>query len=807
MTASTLGPYAQAAQTYRQNGWLGVLPVTGKSENLPTAHTGREGTDPDATTISQWINGRGRDNVALRLPDTVLGIDVDAYDGRRGAETITWFEINVGSEFPATWRSTSREDDASGIYFFRVPGGMAWPSSLGRDSNVEIIRRAHRYAVVWPSVHPDTNRVYRWYRPDGTVSDEPPSIMDLPELPVPWRDAILSTGRGARESTRDRSTGEDGGGTGGGAVTGVGRPDHGDEDADTFDYDGRPVDVDDIFENGIEPGQQNNVLYAYLSSLRARNAKRIEMITLGWALIERCRNSRDDDPWTISDVVAKVDEVRRDYAPGANVSGLSPALREWAERLQHGQVGEDEAPPRDPFATDLGNTLRFARLMKDKVRYASDENRWYVWDGNRWAVDTTNQVLELTIQVVDDIRLDAMSEADADARAAWIRWAQQSENIARRKAVLDGAKGNPELVLTADQFDRDPWILVVKNGTIDLRTGELRPSDPNDLCTHQADVTYDPDADCPQWKEHIKFVTCDSRELGVYLMCMAGYSLTGLTSERAFWFLEGTGSNGKNVFVEPIMDVMGSYATAANNSLLTGGEDQHPTILADLRGKRFVFVDEVRQGKRLNVERIKALTGSKRVKARRMREDFFEFDAQFKIWVAGNGEPKIGDPSDGAWTRLKQIPFEAKVQSGQLKQDYARWLFDNEGSGILNWLLRGIEHWRSLTPQQRMALEPGKVKDATDEHRYVEDEVTQFVEEFGLTWTGNQHDVIAVPVLYQLYRNWALIDQGTKPADVLTNIAFGRRLGIKMGTKSTKQRMDGYPRPVNVYIGWTLAHG
>lgn len=797
MTVPTLGPYAQSAQVYRQNGWLGVLPVVGKSGNLPIDHTGRTGSDPDAVLISQWINGRGSDNVCLRLPDTVIGIDVDAYDNRNGAQTLAWFEQNVGSPLPPTWTSTSRDDGDSRIYFYRVPEGIGWPSDLGRGSNVEIIRRQHRYAVVWPSVHPDTSRRYRWYKPDLAEADEGdiPRVDDLAELPQEWIDAI--TTRGGRH--RGSSAGGTPGLNGSGGRDGL---DHSEEDVDAFTRDGEPIDIAQLYDDGIAPGDQNNLLFGYLCSLRELGLRRIEMIALAGKLMERSRDQHGREPWTEQDIIGLVDRVRSTYGPQQSGLGdLSPAMREFAQRLRAGEVADDEDIPRDPLATDLGNTLRFVRLMKDRVRYAADENRWYVWDGNRWAVDLTNQVLELTIAVVDDIRAEAMTINDTDERQRWINWAHQSESMARRKSIMDGARANQEIVVTADQFDADPWLLVVRNGTVDLRTGKLRDSNPRDLCTMQASVTFDANADCPKFREHVDFVACGDKELANYLVIQAGYSLTGMISERSFYFLEGTGRNGKNVFVEPILNVMGSYATVASSSLLTGGDEQHPTILADLRGKRMVFIDEVRQGRRLNVERIKALTGSAKTKARRMREDFFEFPTQFKLWIAGNGQPTVKDPSDGAWDRMKRVPFDAKVPDAQVVKDYAHWLYENESSGILNLLLKGVKYWAEMNSRGDPLVVPSRVVEAVQEHRHSEDLLQQFAEEFPVVWTGLETDVIMAGEVYRKFRDWAIIDAGHSARDLPEHIGFGMRYTRLIGIKSGKRKkING--RSQAIYIGW-----
>lgn len=784
-------PYAQSAVLYRQAGWLGAIPVFGKHPPVQ-GFTGTDGRWPDEPQIARWIDDMAGNNIGLRLPETVLGIDVDAYDGRNGARTMEWFAEQIGVPLPHTWRSTSREDGDSGIYLFKVPPGRRWRSHLGRDSNVEIVRTHHRYAVCWPSVHPDTSRRYVWYQPDGSASFDVPDINSLAVLPDEWVEALtrdtLNAG-GSLHSETTRGTG-----------------DHSREDVETIDVDGQPVNVAELLRSGIPIGEQNEVLYRYLSSMRARGFKREEMMILGGHVLNLSDIGDSANPWTPQDLTEMVNRVRREYSPGtSSLTGVSPELRDWAERVataRHEGVEVNEPPPLPIDATDMGNTLRFVKLMKNKVRYVADENRWYVWDGNRWAPDQTNQVMELTKIVLAELRADVSSGMiPEDLRDRWTRWVRDSEGIGRRRAILAGAESETSLVVTATQLDTNPWLLVCRNGTIDLRTGKLRTSDPNDLCTRRAEVDFDPDATAPRWKEHIKFITCGSEELAVYLMCMAGYSLTGLTSERSFYFLEGTGSNGKNVFIEPILSVMGSYATSTSSSLLTGGDEQHPTILADLRGRRFVFIDEVRQGKRLNVERIKALTGSKRIKARWMREDFFEFDAQFKLWIAGNGQPTLKDQSDGAWERMKRVPFDGKIVEGRIIKDYGELIYHDEASGILNWLLGGVVYWSEQHEKGITLPVPEQVKSAVAEHRHSEDDVERFLDEYPIVAAEQPGAYLTAQEIYHKYRDWALMDAGIRAIELPSDIGFAMRLKPKLPPFETKKVTPPGQRKQTGYLG------
>lgn len=183
-TAKPAGPYAAAADTYWNAGWRGIVPLPHRAKkNPPSGFTGSTGIDPSYADIHTWTEGReAAGNIALRMPRNVIGLDVDAYGDKLGKATLDTAEDENGA-LPATWRTTSRDDGVSGIRLYRVPEGLAWPGEVGHGT--EIIQHRHRYAVVWPSVHPE-GRTYRWISPDGIVSTSVPDVDDLPYLPQKW---------------------------------------------------------------------------------------------------------------------------------------------------------------------------------------------------------------------------------------------------------------------------------------------------------------------------------------------------------------------------------------------------------------------------------------------------------------------------------------------------------------------------------------------------------------------------------------------------------------------------------------------
>lgn len=183
------GPYATTAWTYRDAGWLGVLPLPPrKKAHPPAGWTGHAGGWPSNADIAAWVDEHPDGNIGLRLPLNIIGIDVDAYGSKRGATTIASARDRWGG-LPHTWRSTNRQSGQGSILLFVVPTGLAWPGELG--PGVELIQYAHRYLVAPPSVHPE-GRTYRWVSPMGAEGFTIPHPDDLPALPDTWVQGITA---------------------------------------------------------------------------------------------------------------------------------------------------------------------------------------------------------------------------------------------------------------------------------------------------------------------------------------------------------------------------------------------------------------------------------------------------------------------------------------------------------------------------------------------------------------------------------------------------------------------------------------
>jgi putative DNA primase/helicase len=311
---------------------------------------------------------------------------------------------------------------------------------------------------------------------------------------------------------------------------------------------------------------------------------------------------------------------------------------------------------------------------------------------------------------------------------------------------------------------------------------------PRDYITQRANVTFDGDARCPKWHRHVTLLSSHrdgtpDPAMYAYLQRWAGYAITGQVDAQRFPFFCGDGNNGKNVFIETLMTLMGTYAIKASAQVLTGSGRKHETIIADLAGARLVFVDETPRGT-INEARLKELTGTKRIRARRIQRDSFEFDAKFKFFLSGNNKPRVQDTTDGFWRRLDLIPCEFTIPADERTPDFGKQL-EAELPGILNWCLDGYAAYA-----ESGLLPPSRVQAAGKDYRSETATFSQFVaDRFDRdgepTWTPNK-------VIYALYERWCR-EQGTKPKDVLTMQQLGddlRREGFKRCSKTLRVCWD-----------------
>lgn len=418
------------------------------------------------------------------------------------------------------------------------------------------------------------------------------------------------------------------------------------------------------------------------------------------------------------------------------------------EEEDSAEVIEDDA---DPYrTTDLGNAERLLARHGHEVRYCYEWKTWLVWDGQRWS----RSPAEIEARAQDTVRhiWDVLSEIDdADRRGALAKHAHSSESAVKAQNMLKQAQNRA--AVKPEEFDQDPFLLNVLNGTLDLRTGKLRSHRQEDMITKLAPVVSDQDAECPLWTAHLKRVLPDEDDRR-YLQDWAGYSLTGDVSEEKMLTLVGKGQNGKGTITRTLQEMLGDYAAEASASLLLQRkfDSRIPADVANLEGKRFIVAGETKGGAELDEAAVKRLHGGDRIPAERKYENPYDFAPTHKTWLATNHKPKIRGTDEGIWRRIRLFRFRVQIPESErdpkLKEKLRR-----EFPGILRWAVEGCLRW-----QRQGLIDSENVRRETAKYRKSEDLLQQFLDRHCVTDPANRSLWISSDDLYQTYRGWAELE-------------------------------------------------
>jgi len=284
--------------------------------------------------------------------------------------------------------------------------------------------------------------------------------------------------------------------------------------------------------------------------------------------------------------------------------------------------------------TDATTAYRMLNEFGKDVRYIVPWKKWIIWNGSQWEVDYGPLIYTKGLEIVRNIYAELYKTADYRDRIDIEKYAIRSESTHRRVAFVRAASWIPELNAEVDDLDRDPWLLNVENGTIDLRTGELLPHRQEDMITKMVNVRYDKDAGCPKWKQFIREIMDYKGDLISFLQTAAGWAISGDTSEQSMFILYGTGANGKSTFLNVIQRILGDYALSTYaETFMKRNNDTATNDIARLRGARFVTTAETEQGKRLSEHLIKQVTGNDPLTARFLYGEYFNFIPTFKIFI------------------------------------------------------------------------------------------------------------------------------------------------------------------------------
>lgn len=412
---------------------------------------------------------------------------------------------------------------------------------------------------------------------------------------------------------------------------------------------------------------------------------------------------------------------------------------------------------------DIGAGYLLADYLKPFARPLADGKAWFVYDGKRWIEDKEKSTArEAAKDISRALALYAATLPETDIKE-YLSWAGKWSDGSKRERFLKESVS--VYTVTREAFDKNPWLLNLNNGVLDLKTMSFRGHDPDDMLSMLAPVDYDPAAVFPRWEQFIEeiMVPGDSETTGResstvgaekadYLQRYLGYCLTGDTSAEAFAVMYGpTSRNGKSVCVEAVQAVLGDYAKAMNPESLTLAkfkDGRGPSEdIARLKGVRMASVPEIQQGAKLDASRVKQLTGGDSINARFLGENSFDFIPQCKLLLHTNHLPQCSDLSVFESGRANVIPFsrhfEEWEQDRSLKTEFRK---PENQSGILNWMIHGLREY-----MKRGLTAPEAIRAATAEYRKDSDKLSRFMDD-ALEQTPDGE--VRLSLLYSAYKVW-----------------------------------------------------
>lgn len=370
------------------------------------------------------------------------------------------------------------------------------------------------------------------------------------------------------------------------------------------------------------------------------------------------------------------DDQRKNWEEFRVGKGINIETLFWlANRAKYGS---------DNSLDEMSLATYFADRFKDELRYDRDNRTWYHFTGVVWKNDAQAPVRSVR-KMVHDL---CQAEKESPTNDSIHRFRSSSA----LKGVVSHAELLDELQITTQEFDKNPNLLAVKNGVIDLASGEFRDATAADYLRRQANVEFDAAAACPVWHTFVKSVTKKDRSLYEYIRRCLGYTLFGHADLQIFFLAVGSGSNGKGVLMRTSKNLLGDYAESVAPNLLTsaysGNANAPSPALAKLFGARMVICTELPTGRKLDDAFVKQYAGGDEITARHGYGNAFSFKPEGKLWLSTNQVPELSVSDEAMWRRLKPIPFQATFTGGDVDPKLEDKLA-NEYAGILNWMLKG----------------------------------------------------------------------------------------------------------------------
>jgi P4 family phage/plasmid primase-like protien len=443
--------------------------------------------------------------------------------------------------------------------------------------------------------------------------------------------------------------------------------------------------------------------------------------------------------------------------------------------------------PERPWNQD-GTFHRALQASDGLLRWLKDEEIWVEYQDVRWKRDKTAgpRTVLRSMRLAREYECANYSDerqknengdekSGLSPREKFLKSMSDSSHAGTYRAVADAIIISGELDAVSGDFDRDPFLLGVGNGVLDLKRGVLLESAAEQMVSKGTYVEFNPEAEAPLFQRYLETSMPDSA-MRDYLQAICGYSATGSTVEQAFFIHTGQTNNGKSVLMNILRELLGEHmGSASSKALVKTKNDKHSVELADLAGPRLLQMSETEEGAHLEEATIKQVTGGDRIAARKIAQSNQEWRIKGKIHILTNHLPHI-TPSPSNRRRIHLVKWPVEIKRPDL--DLEEKIKQQELPGVLNWLVAGVQRW---TADLKATLEAGEAQRPTglirphtalmdlDEYLQDEDELGQWIMECtdgaGDVWTKSS-------TLYQSYKMWKFSRGGKE----LTQTTFSKKL-------------------------------
>jgi P4 family phage/plasmid primase-like protien len=426
-----------------------------------------------------------------------------------------------------------------------------------------------------------------------------------------------------------------------------------------------------------------------------------------------------------------------------------------------GELPASISEQEDRILGDKQNGELFARYYRGQFLYVWQLDQWFRWNGVIWEECTGGEVEAAAKQVstvIANKALEALKSGDESGNSRRLfTHAFKAQNNQQIKSMIALSRSEPDMSeKSVDRLNHDTHLLGVKNGVVDLKTGMLVQPDPIMLMTKQCNANYLTDTQCPQWLKFLNEVFQGKQELINSIQRLLGYTFTGSVTEEIMVICYGFGANGKSVMSNVIQHVAGGYGKTGSPSLLKSRRDDDSSPRSDiagLAGYRYISLNEMQSGDRLDEQVVKLLAGREAISARALYKDHMTYKPSGKVWLKTNHKPIVKEDDDGIWRRLVVIPFGRKFAEAERNPNLEEQLIQ-EADGILAWIIQGAVQWH----QNGLSICP-TIKQESAEYRTESDLLGHFLEErveFDDAARAIETDV------YFFYQNWCRAS-GTNP--------------------------------------------